>query len=149
MHGAEVESQILMSVLDQRYHSSSVLEQGSSFDSTKIYRDVWGQYSSIPEPAGTTWQGFFGHLVGYGATYYAYLFDRAIAGKIWRDVFQRTAGGAVDERAGRLYRDEVLRWGGGRDGWRCIAGALKDRDGVLAEGKEGAMEMVGQWGLKD
>ncbi|GAB7346370.1 hypothetical protein MBLNU457_5078t2 [Dothideomycetes sp. NU457] len=148
IHGAEVESQILMSILDQRCHSADVLSQGDNFDSTKTYHDVWNTYSSVPEPAGTSWQGFFGHLVGYGATYYAYLFDRVIAAKIWREVFQ-SGRASIDERAGRVYREEVLRHGGGRDGWHCIAGALKDQDGVLAEGKEGAMAMVGKWGLKD
>ncbi|KAF4556320.1 Mitochondrial intermediate peptidase-like protein [Elsinoe fawcettii] len=149
LQGAEAEGQVLMSLLDQAYHSPEVVTPGTKVDSTKIYHSIWNKYSSVPEPAGTTWQGFFGHLVGYGATYYAYLFDRVIAGKIWRDVFQKRQGGAIDERAGRLFRDEVLQWGGGRDGWHCIAGALKDRDGVLAEGKDGAMEIVGQWGLKD
>lgn len=147
-HGAEVEGQILMSMLDQAYHSSDLVSAGTNFNSTHVYHDIWNRYSPVPEPAGTSWQGFFGHLVGYGATYYAYLFDRVIAGKIWEDVFQRRANGAIDENAGRLFRDEVLRWGGGRDGWRCIAGVLQDQDGVLAEGKDGAMEIVGQWGMK-
>ena len=44
-------------------------------------------------------------------------------------------------------REEVLRWGGGRDGWQCIAGALGEKDGVLAEGGKGAMEKVGRWGV--
>ncbi|KAF2155216.1 zincin [Myriangium duriaei CBS 260.36] len=148
MHGAEVEGQILMSMLDQAYHSGDLVGTDSGFDSSKVYHDIWNKYSTVPEPTGTTWQGFFGHLVGYGATYYAYLFDRVIAGKIWQDVFQRRRNGAIDERAGRLFREEVLQWGGGRDGWRCIAGALKDKDGTLAEGKDGAMEIVGAWGLK-
>ncbi|TLD04565.1 hypothetical protein E2P81_ATG10553, partial [Venturia nashicola] len=86
MQGAEIEGQVLLGMLDQRYHSSLPLQwaPGSAGESTKLYHDVWRQYSSVPEPAGTSWQGFFGHLFGYGATYYSYLFDRAIAGKIWR-----------------------------------------------------------------
>lgn len=152
MQGAEIESQVLLGMLDQQYHSSLPLQWSSNSGnqpSTALYHNVWQQYSSIPEPVGTSWQGFFGHLFGYGATYYAYLFDRAIAGKVFRDVFQRTQGGTVDPESGRLWREEVLRWGGGRDGWRCVAGALKDRDGVLAEGGKGAMEMVGSWGVHD
>lgn len=145
-HGSEVEGQILMSMLDQAYHSS--LAANPSFDSTRIYHEIWNAHSIVPEPAGTSWQGFFGHLVGYGAVYYAYLFDRVIAGKIWRDVFQKHSAGAIDARAGETFRQEMLQWGGSRDGWKCIAGVLGDRDGVLAEGKQGAMEMVGQWGLK-
>ena len=152
MQGAEIESQVLLGMLDQQYHSALPLTWnalGNDQPSTAVYHSVWNDYSSVPEPLNTSWQGFFGHLYGYGATYYAYLFDRAIAGKIFRDVFQRTQGGAVDPEAGRVWREEVLRWGGGRDGWRCVAGALKDGDGVLAEGGKGAMEMVGRWGVHD
>lgn len=147
-HAAEVEAQILLSMLDQTYHSALPASRGG-IDSSKIYHEVWNKYSIVPEPAGTRWQGFFGHLFGYGATYYAYLFDRAIAGKIWKDVFQRTELGAVDPAQGALFREEVLRHGGGRDGWHCIAGALKDETGKLAEGEEAAMKMVGEWGVQD
>jgi intermediate peptidase len=153
MAGAEIESQVILGMLDQEYHSSLPLSwaEGNTSTagqaSTRLYHDVLSRYSSIPEPAGTSWQGFFGHLFGYGATYYSYLFDRAIAGKIWRDVFQRTAAGAVDPEAGSRFREEVLRWGGGRDGWKCVAGALRESDGVLAEGGKGAMERVGGWGV--
>ncbi|KAI7157242.1 zincin [Hortaea werneckii] len=158
MQGSEIESQVLLGMLDQRYHSSLPLQwpvqgEGSSNvvpgdASSAIYQDVWKSYSAVPEPAGTSWQGFFGHLFGYGATYYSYLFDRAIAGKIWRDVFQRFPHGAVDPEAGRVFREEVLRHGGGRDGWRCVAGALGERGAQgLGEGGREAMEEVGRWGV--
>ena len=150
MRGAETEQQVLLGMLDQQYHSSLPLQwtDGEVGASTAVYHDVWRKYSAVPEPAGTSWQGFFGHLYGYGATYYSYLFDRATASKIWQDVFQRTQGDAVNPAAGQLYREEVLRHGGGRDGWHCVAGALQDKDSVLAEGGRGAMEMVGRWGVK-
>ncbi|KAK1093728.1 Mitochondrial intermediate peptidase [Friedmanniomyces endolithicus] len=150
MQGAEIESQVLLGMLDQEYHSRLPLtwsDGGDGRESTKVYQSVWNKYSLVPEPAGTSWQGFFGHLFGYGATYYSYLFDRAIAGKIWRDVFQRAPGGAIDPAAGQLFREEVLRHGGGRDGWRCVAGALGNKSGRLAEGEKGAMEEVGRWGV--
>ncbi|KAK5107421.1 hypothetical protein LTR62_001282 [Meristemomyces frigidus] len=150
MQGAEIEGQVLLGMLDQVYHSSAPLawsENSSGVDSTAVYHDVWRRYSSIPEPAGTSWQGFFGHLYGYGGTYYSYLFDRAIAGKIWRDVFQRLPGGAVDPGAGERYREEVLRHGGGRDGWRCVGGVLGAEGEGLRDGGRGAMEEVGRWGV--
>lgn len=147
MQGAETEAQILLALLDQAYHSD--ITAANSFDSTKIYHGVWNAHSSVPEPAGTAWQGFFGHLFGYGATYYSYLFDRAIAGKIWHDVFQRTKDGAVDRAQGERFRDEVLRWGGGREGWKCIAGALGKEYAWMGEGGEEAMKEVGRWGVRD
>jgi len=140
----ELESQILLCMLDQEYHSATPLSP--TFNSTKVYQNIYTQYASVPEPAGTAWQGFFGHLFGYGATYYSYLFDRAIAARIWKDVFCEGKGGASLERGnGERYKEEVLRWGGGRDGWVCLAGVLGDRR--LAGGGEGAMREVGRWGV--
>ncbi|PSN62843.1 mitochondrial intermediate peptidase [Corynespora cassiicola Philippines] len=146
---AETEAQILLAMLDQAYHSDLPLHSG--FNSTAVYHQTYNKHASIPEPQGTAWQGFFGHLYGYGATYYSYLFDRAIAGKIWGDVFQRVGGvasarGSVERENGERYKNEVLRWGGGRDGWKCIAGVLGDAR--LAEGGEKAMEEVGRWGVR-
>ena len=146
--GAEIETQILMAMLDQAYHSHLPLSLGVEFDSTKIFHDVWDQYGSVKEPPETTWQGFFGHLVGYGGMYYSYLFDRAIAGRIWNKVFNSgKAEGAISRERGQKFRDQVLKWGGGRDGWSCVAGVLGDEK-VKAGGSE-AMKEVGRWGLKD
>ncbi|EAS35730.3 mitochondrial intermediate peptidase [Coccidioides immitis RS] len=151
MHGGmDNEVQILMALLDQAYHSSRPLEP--NFDSTRIYHDVYSTHSSLPDPPGsrTSWQGYFAHLVGYGATYYSYLFDRAIANKVWSDVFK---GGelSTNRDAGERFKNEVLRWGGGRDGWNCVAGLLGNNpandNGKLAEGGEEAMREVGRWGL--
>jgi intermediate peptidase len=141
---SDTESQILLSMLDQAYHSS--LPLSSDFNSTKTYHDIYNSHASVPEPQGTAWQGFFGHLYGYGATYYSYLFDRAIASKIWSDVFQQTPDGSVSRENGERYKEEVLKWGGGRDGWKCVAGVL--RDSSLADGGEEAMKEVGKWGVE-
>ena len=141
---AETESQILLATLDQAYHSELPLQK--DFDSTSVFHAVHDRYGSVPEPRGTSWQGFFGHLVGYGGTYYSYLFDRAIAGRVWKEVFRGGRhGGAVSREGGERFRREVLRWGGGRDGWRCVAGVLGDER--VREGGEEAMAEVGRWGV--
>ncbi|KAI9781894.1 MAG: Mitochondrial intermediate peptidase [Peltula sp. TS41687] len=157
---SDIETQIVLAALDQVYHSPLALPSSSwssswsssaaaaaPFDTTKLYHDVVARYASIPEPPESNWQGLFGHLFGYGATYYAYLFDRAIAGRIWKEVFQRGNQGAVSSEAGGRFREELLRWGGSRDGWACVAGVLGDER--LAEGGEKAMERVGEWGVHD
>lgn len=140
----DVEGQIFLAALDQAYHSSDLESKTENAWSTDVFHDVWSRYNSVPEPKGTSWQGFFGHLYGYGATYYSYLFDRAIARRIWRVVF---GGGerCVDREMGERYKSEVLRWGGGRDPWRCVSGVLGDPR--LAEGGEEAMKEVGRWGV--
>jgi mitochondrial intermediate peptidase len=147
------EMQILMALVDQSYHSLSVND--TLVDSTAIYHQVFSEYSSLPDPPDaeppTSWQGFFSHLYGYGATYYSYIFDRAIANKIWQDVFN-SGQSALDRDAGERYKNEVLRWGGGRNGWRCVTGVLgsgnpSNADGRLVEGGDEAMREVGRWGL--
>ncbi|KAF2704355.1 mitochondrial intermediate peptidase [Pleomassaria siparia CBS 279.74] len=142
---AETEAQILLAMLDQAYYSN--LPLSPDFDSTQTYHHVYNKYGSIPEPKGTAWQGFFAHLYSYGATYYSYLFDRAIAGKIWSHVFKSGAeDGSLMRENGELYKKEVLRWGGARDGWKCISGVLGDES--LAGGGEKAMKEVGRWGVR-
>ena len=146
--GFQTETQILFSLLDQAYHSSLPLTMEGGFDSTKIFFDVYDKYGSVREPRNTTAQGFFGHLVEYGGTYYSYLFDRAIAGKVWREVFRAGKdGGAIDREAGERYKEEVLKWGGSRSGWACVSGVLKDER--LRDGGKEAMEEVGRWGVHD
>ena len=145
LQASETESQILLAFLDQQLHSLSERD-AASLRSTDVYQRVFAQYSSVPEPAGTSYQGLFGHLFGYGATYYSYLFDRAIASKIWTDVFQGgNDGGATNREAGEKFKEEVLKWGGSRDGWKCIAGVLDDPS--LSEGDRDSMAKVGEWGI--
>lgn len=146
--GLQMENQILFSLLDQAYHSSLPLTMDSGFDSTKVFFDVYEKYGSVREPRDTNAQGLFGHLVEYGGTYYSYLFDRAIAGKLWKEVFRDGKdGGGVAREAGERYKEEVLKWGGSRSGWACISGVL--RDAKLKEGGKEAMEAVGRWGVHD
>ena len=141
------ESQILMSLVDQAYHSLPA--NASSIDSTAIYHEIYSRYGSLDSGSvETSWQGSFGHLFGYGATYYSYLFDRAIARRVWQQVFQSGKDDtAVSRDAGEKFKDAVLRWGGGRDPWVCLEDLLGQGEGVLAEGKEKAMLEVGKWGV--
>ena len=144
--GTDVEHQIVLATLDQAYHSP--IAASSEFNSTKVLHDIHKRWSSVSEPQEITAQGFFGHLVEYGGTYYSYLFDRAIAGKVWKEVFAGgVKEGAVTRENGERFRHEVLQWGGGRDGWKCVAGVLGDE--TLSEGGPQAMRKVGEWGVKD
>ena len=143
----DTETQVVLAAADQVFHGEGILNSGD-FDSTRMWHEVSRKWSSTPEAEGTRWQGFFGHLVGYGGSYYSYLFDRAIAGRVWERVFRGGKDeGAVDRESGERYKREVLRWGGSRDGWKCVGGVLGDER--LAEPGEEAMEMVGRWGVKD
>lgn len=142
--GMDTEHQIVLSMLDQAYHSA--LPLAPSFNSTEVCHSLQCQYSVLPpDPPGTSWQGFFGHLNVYGATYYSYLFDQVLAERIWKVVFD--AGherASIDRENGERMKTRLLQWGGGRDPWRCIADVLDD--GRVENGDERAMKVVGTWG---
>ncbi|KOS19340.1 Mitochondrial intermediate peptidase [Escovopsis weberi] len=145
--GCDTEYQILLAMLDQAYHSPAALEP--AFDSTAAFHDIQARFAHGPrDPPGTRWQGFFGHLHSYGSTYYSYLFDRVLAERVWRVVFKAGAdGAAVSRENGEHLKESLLKWGGARDPWRCLADTL--RDDRLAAGDEKAMALVGSWGIKD
>jgi mitochondrial intermediate peptidase len=134
------QAQISFSVMDMKYHSHR-----GKVDSTKMALEVSNEYSwfQLPPDSPVTLQTSFSHLFPYGAQYYSYLFDRAIAAKIWSEVFETDP---LSREAGERYKREVLQWGGGRDPWECIAGVL-GRDDLRHGGPE-AMEQVGQWGIE-
>ncbi|CAK7197486.1 Mitochondrial intermediate peptidase [Sporothrix eucalyptigena] len=142
--GLDDENQIVLAMLDQAYHGTTPVGNNSTEIFHTLQKRVMAGGGPI-DPRGTCWQGFFGHLFGYGATYYSYLFDRVLAERVWRVVFAGGQdGGALRRENGEHLRDSLLRWGGGRDPWRCVSDAL--RDGRLAAGDEAAMGIVGSWG---
>ncbi|KAI2635970.1 peptidase family M3 [Xylaria nigripes] len=141
------ESQIILAMLDQKYHSSTVHEDG--FDTTKILLDLQREFGLLPaDPPGTRWQGFFGHLFGYGSSYYSYLFDQVLSERVWRVVFSGGQNGAALSREnGERLKENLLKWGGGRDPWRCLSDTLQEER--LINGDEKAMRLVGTWGIKE
>ncbi|KAM4054824.1 peptidase family M3 domain-containing protein [Hirsutella rhossiliensis] len=146
--GSDTEHQILLAMLDQAYHSPDVARPG--FDSTAVFHDVHRRNAHGPhDPPETCWQGFFGHLHSYGSTYYSYLFDRVLAERVWRVVFRAggSGGAALSRDAGERLKQNLLKWGGGRDPWRCLADTLADDR--LAPGDDQSMALVGSWGIKD
>ena len=139
-----------MALLDQHLHSVHP-QDAEKFDSTRINKELTNGMGIFPFVEGTAPQILFGHLFGYGASYYSYLFDRAIAGRLWEEVFESGEGvgkkGGLDglRGGGERLKGELLMWGGGRDPWEMVAGVLKDEE--LRSGDERAMRKVGEWGV--
>lgn len=139
-HSIDAYSQILLAVIDQVYHSTIVSERG--FDSTAELAKVHDACGLIPHVSGTSFQTQFSHLFGYGATYYSYLFDGAIASRIWEKVF---LGDPLDRATGERYKNELLRFGGGRNPWLLVSAVLNSPQ--LEAGGVEAMCEVGKWKL--
>ncbi|KAI8367561.1 uncharacterized protein BYT42DRAFT_586716 [Radiomyces spectabilis] len=141
--GLEVNSQILMALLDQAYHSADAGRE--RFSSVKVWHDLQNEVGMFPSVPGTMWPVQFGHLFGYGAGYYSYLFDRTLARRVWQTCFEQNP---LDREKGQAFRDNLLKWGGARDPWQCVAHVLGGEDGDrIIAGDEGAMRAVGDWGI--
>ncbi|KAG8715688.1 Mitochondrial intermediate peptidase [Ceratobasidium sp. 423] len=135
----ETHSQILMAALDQAYHSSSGDSLSTTSELVKLQKELGG----IQVAPNTAWQTQFGHLFGYGASYYSYLFDRAIASQVWKKVFARDP---LNREMGERYKREVLRHGGSKDPWHMLAALFDEPE--LADGGAKAMKKVGEWGIE-
>lgn len=106
--GLETEHQIYYGLVDQRYHTAP----GGEVDTTKVGVESLGElelYKGVPE---TYYQASFGHLVGYDAAYYGYLWSLVYA----QDMFQRFEQlGVLSPKTGAYYREKVLAKGGTED----------------------------------
>nr|BDS00035.1 mitochondrial intermediate peptidase [Mycoleptodonoides aitchisonii] len=138
----DTHTQILLAALDQLYHSPAA--HASTFDSTSTLKHLYDTRGLVPYVPGTSWQTQFGHLFGYGATYYSYLFDRAIASRVWNKLF---AHDPLNRRTGEQYKKTILRCGGGKDPWEMVGGLLNSP--VLQRGDAKAMTEVGRWRIED
>ena len=106
--GMKVESQIYLGMIDQAYHT----DEDGVVDTTQVGYDVYDAtrlYKHTPE----TWhQGGFGHLTGYQAGYYGYMWSLVYA----QDMFQRfNELGMLSPEAGAYYREKILSRGGTQD----------------------------------
>ncbi|KAG6871902.1 Mitochondrial intermediate peptidase [Termitomyces sp. Mi166 len=135
-------TQILLSAIDQIYHSPVV--HSPDFDSTAEFANLHNTSGLIPYVSGTSFQTQFGHLFGYGATYYSYLFDRAIASRVWQNVFSEDP---LNREMGEKYKREVLWFGGGKDPWKMVSTLLSTPE--LEDGNTEAMREVGRWKIED
>lgn len=139
LDGCETFMQSKMAMLDQALHNEDIINQGmQGFDSTVVYHSLESSLKVFAD-RWSTWHGKFPHLFSYGAVYYSYLLDRAIAEKVWSGLFKDDPW---SREAGQRYRDCILKWGGTRDPWVCLADALGDDR--LRKGDPKAMEIIGQ-----
>lgn len=131
-------AQAKMSMLDQRLHDETIVETIDTLDVVKIYQDLEKELDVLVDNR-TNWCGKFGHLFGYGATYYSYLFDRAIAAKIWNHLFAKNPYSRAN---GNIFKDSVLKWGGLKDPWSCVADVLDNPE--LKKGDTNAIKCIAE-----
>jgi len=106
--GIEAEHQFYYGIVDQAYHTVPSGDIDPTAISTKLYPEI-ELYKRQP---GVFFQASFGHLVGYEAAYYGYMWSLVYA----QDMFQRFEElGLLSPKAGAYYRSKVLSRGGTMD----------------------------------
>ena len=79
---------------------------------TQVIKKLQNEITLYPYLEGTNMQAAFGHLMGYAAAYYGYLWSKVYAEDMY-SVFERN--GVMDKNTGRRYRDIILAKGGSED----------------------------------
>ncbi|HNC23037.1 MAG TPA: M3 family metallopeptidase, partial [Opitutaceae bacterium] len=104
--------QLAIGLLDLSLHTLTP-EQARNIDVMGVTNDVTARVAVAP-PDGTFWAAYIGHLAGYDAGYYGYLWAKVMAIDM-ASVFKAAPNGFLDETVGRRLRDEVYGKGDTRD----------------------------------
>ena len=103
--------QLYFAHLDQAYHAPDF--DGDSTAATEALHEI----TSFPYTPGTHFQSGWGHLFGYDARYYGYLWSHVFGD----DMFTRFEGeGLLNPDLGAEYRRTVLERGGSVDGDQLV-----------------------------
>jgi len=102
--GTFVQRQLMLSAISLRLHD----RDPRGLDTTKVVFDASKEFSPIVMPEGTAMQASFGHLEGYTALYYTYMWSLVIA----KDMHGAFQNGLMDLEQAKRYRDLVLAPGG-------------------------------------
>ncbi|EIE23493.1 zincin [Coccomyxa subellipsoidea C-169] len=123
-----LQQQVVDALIDQRLHGPRSMGGASSSD---IVSEVMQEHSVFPFVPGTFPQARFHHLVGYGATYYSYLYAQALSSAIWQQHF---ANGQINRSSGDHIRRTMLQCGSAREPAHYVHGMLGDSHLVPVNG---------------
>lgn len=106
--GLSAEGQVFLGVLDMTFHT----DDDGEVDTTAVREEVYRQTRLFDPVPGLIGHASFGHLNGYQAGYYGYLWSLVYA----QDMFSRfEAEGIMNSKTARDYRSKVLARGGTAD----------------------------------
>ena len=102
------------------------------FSAAAVVQELAEELSPYPTVAGTHFEANFGHLMGYSAIYYTYMWSQALAQQML-SAFNST--GYYNPTTAVNYRDRVLRQGGKAPAATLVydfLGELPNLDGLHA-----------------
>jgi thimet oligopeptidase len=104
-----------LQVRQQMFYAAVSLElhrrDPDGLDTTALVAELAGRYTPFPHVPGTFFHESFGHLDGYSALYYTYMWSLVIAKDLFSAFQER---GIQDADVARRYRRAVLEPGGSR-----------------------------------
>ena len=99
--------QLYYGLMDMTYHMLP-----GDFDTTEVQYQLYRDVLKLEPTAGSHFEASFGHLMGYDAGYYSYLWSQVYAA----DMFTRFEGeGLLNPATGASYRTNILERGGMED----------------------------------
>ncbi len=98
----DVQRQLVLASLSFEYYRGDP----AGVDTTKTLEAVFRRFPLVPFHPGTHFQCNFGHLNGYSAIYYTYMWSLVIA----KDLFSKfqEGGTILDPKVARRYRETIL-----------------------------------------
>lgn len=115
--GIFYQRQMALALTDLRLHSSGE-KKDSAAVMAKTFKEVF-----LPMPEGTNMAASWGHLMGYDATYYAYVWAEVISSDLFTP-FKSNPKGFMDAGLGMRLRNEIYAVGGSRTGNESVAAFL-------------------------
>ena len=108
--------QLITGIFDLTLHTTN-----KTLDSAKLHRDMIKKYTGITMPKDAIFPAGFGHLDGYDAGYYSYLWSKVYA----TDMFTRFAKeGILNKKTGADYKKWILEKGGSMEELDLVKGFL-------------------------
>ena len=117
--GIQTQQQIFYGVYDFTLHDK--VEHADGEISTVVLKRLKSELTQFQYTEGDHFQTAFGHLAGYGAGYYSYLWSKVYAQDVW-SVFEKN--GVFDAETGKKFRTFILEPGGSKDALELVTGFL-------------------------
>ncbi len=116
MEGYSTTRQIVLALFDLALHTSSAYS-----DPASLYNAMVKKYMGIDMPDDAIFAAGFGHLMGYDAGYYGYLWSKVYAADMFTK-FEKE--GILNPRTGERYKKWILESGSGIEAMDCIRAFL-------------------------
>jgi thimet oligopeptidase len=114
--GTHVSVQMFYAALSLALHDRDPV----GLDPMALLVELKGRTLPFPHEPGSRFLAAFGHLHGYSAIYYTYMWSLVIA----KDLFSRFDGDLMNNAVANDYRREILAPGGSRDAAELVRGFL-------------------------